>query len=275
MASRSYSFDTQSIGLESVVNARDLGGYVLPDGSTVRRGLLLRGGSLAKATAADLDKLSKSYGLAYVFDFRTKMEIKHDPDMDVPGAKYTWLPAIDPDTDKLDQQLPPSAYRDLGNFLQHHASEAKVQDVARRLYSDMLFNEYTQLQYAAFMQTLVNTSSGAVFWHCSQGKDRTGLAAAFILTALGADRKLVVEDYAISNEVYAGEIAAASERMLDSGGGEEELQVIRTFIGANVEYFSSTLDLIDRNFGSLHQYVKDVLFVSEADMEVLRRRYLV
>ena len=61
------------LGFEAVPNARELGGYVLPDGGIIRHGLLLRGGSLSNATFADKQKLCSDFQVARVFDFRTDM----------------------------------------------------------------------------------------------------------------------------------------------------------------------------------------------------------
>ncbi len=269
--SREYSFETQKIGLESVANARELGGYILPDGRRIRRGLLLRGGMLYGASEADINRLQKEYHLVCNFDFRTKMEVMSAPDIPMPGVSYMWLPAIDEQTESLaGNSLPQEAYSDLPAWLVGNSWNTFVQEAAHRLYLDMVFNEYTQLQYAAFFQTLVNTRTGSIYWHCSQGKDRTGLASTFLLTALGADKELIMQDYRISNEFYKEDVA----RLFAQVKTEEERKVILTFIGVNEEYYTEALDLIDKRFGSLMAYLEGPLCVTRDDMEVLRARYL-
>lgn len=268
---RKYSFDTQKIGLDSIANARELGGYVLPDGRSVRHGLLLRGGMLSGASEADINRLQKDFHLVCNFDFRTKMEVMSAPDIPMPGVSYMWLPAIDEQTESLaGNSLPQEAYSDLPVWLVKNSWNSFVQEAAHRLYLDMVFNEYTQLQYAAFFQTLVNTRDGSIYWHCSQGKDRTGLASTFLLTALGADRELIMQDYRISNEYYKGDV----ERLFAQVKTEEEKKVILTFIGVNEEYYIEALDLIEKRYGSLMAYLEGPLCVTSDDMEVLRAKYL-
>lgn len=269
--SREYTFETQKIGLDSIANARELGGYVLPDGRSIKHGLLLRGGPLSRASNEDRKSLSEKFHLAHNFDFRTNMEVTVAPDRPVLGADHIWLPAIDEETEALaSDALPQEAYQDLPNWLVENSSNPMVQRVAQRLYIDMVFNEYTQLQYAAFMQTLVNTPKGAVYWHCSQGKDRTGLASTFLLTALGADRELIMKDYLISLEVYKEEV----EHYFSLVRTEEERQVILTFIGVNAGYYSDTLDLVEKRYGSLKGYLKGPLCLTDDDIAILRDRYL-
>lgn len=266
-----YSFETQKLGLESIANARELGGYILPDGRKVRHGLLLRGGALNGASEEDLDILLKKYRLVCNFDFRTKMEVRTSPDIPLPGVSYMWLPAIDEQTEALAaNSLPQEAYSDLPAWLVANSSNIFVQEAAHRLYLDMVFNEYTQLQYAAFFQTLVNTRAGSIYWHCSQGKDRTGLASTFLLTALGADKELIMQDYRISNEYYREDV----ERLCALVKTEEERKVLYTFIGVNEEYYVEALDLIDKRYGSLMAYLEGPLCVTRSDMEALRAKYL-
>lgn len=272
---RPYSFGTQSVPIEGVVNARELGGYVLPDGSRIRRGLLLRGGSFAQLSEAESARIADVYHLAYVFDFRTEGEVQQAPDKPVPGSTNVWLPTIDPETEKLGTStLPKDAYRNLLPYLLEHACEPKVQDVASRMYTDMVINEYTQLQYAAFLQMIVGVDEGAVYWHCSQGKDRTGLGAAFLLAALGADRELILQDFEISNEVYLEEVNALKHRMEEQGYGPAEKAVAQTFIGVNTDYFMDALNLIDKEYGSLDEYVSNQLMLSDEDRMCLRQRLL-
>lgn len=266
-----YTFDTQKIGLDSIANARELGGYVLPDGRRVKRGLLLRGGALAKASNEDRKTLSEKFHLAHNFDFRTNMEVTTAPDRPVLGSDYIWLPAIDEETEALaTDALPQEAYANLPVWLVSNAANPMVQRVAQRLYVDMVFNEYTQLQYAAFLQTIVNTPKGAVYWHCSQGKDRTGLASTFLLAALGADRELIMKDYGISLSFYRKEV----DHYYSLVKTEEERKVILTFIGVNAGYYTETLDLIEKHYGSLEAYLKGPLCLTDEDFAVLRDRYL-
>lgn len=266
-----YSFDSQKIGLESVINARDLGGYVLPDGRRIRPGRLLRGGSFAALTPGDRAILRDKYHLSVNFDFRTEQEVTLAPDRPVQGCKHIWLPAIDPATEKVAEiSLPQEAFINLPEWLVENAKYKITQTVARNLYTDMVMNEYTQLQYAAFMQTILNTETGAVYWHCSQGKDRTGLGAAFILCALGADRDLILQDYRISNEFYKDLVEELYKRV----STPEERAVILTFIGVNEEYFNNALNLIEHRYGSLENYLKGPLCLSDEDFETLRERYL-
>lgn len=266
-----YSFEGQSIGLGSIANARELGGYILPDGSRIRKGLLLRGGSLAKASQEDLGILAEKFRVSKVFDFRTAIEVQLAPDQEIRGAKNIWMPAFDEEMQTMEMlSLPQEAYRNLESWLPENSWRKGVQEVARAMYTQMVVNDFTQVQYAGFLMNVINTDEGAVYWHCSQGKDRTGLGAAFLLFALGADRELVMEDYAVSNEYYAEDL----KKVMSKVSTDEEKAVIQTFIGVNCEYFSAALDLIDVKYGSMDNYLRSALLLGDDDIATLKRRYL-
>lgn len=263
-------FASQSIGFKSVINARELGGYVLPDGSRIKKGLLLRGGALSSISDEESLLLREKFHLAKVFDFRTSMEVRQAADKEIPGTVNIWMPAFNEKSQALQElSLPQEAYRDLGNWLVVNACQKKVQEVARSMYMGMAVDEFTQMQYAGFLQNIINTPSGAVYWHCSQGKDRTGFGAAMILAALGADRKLIIDDFLISNEFYKDDV----DHFCSLVKTEEERAVIRTFIGVNPKYFSYALDWIDNTFGSIRNYLTGPLCLSQNELDILRNRY--
>ena len=271
MALKDISFRSQSIGLTDICNARELGGYVLPDGK-IRHGKLLRGGSLCNASAEDLDKLANQFKIVRVFDFRTSNEVKRAPNKTVEGAVNIWLPAFDEQSQTMasNAALPQEAFLDLVPWLLAHAKYPEVQEAARNLYTDMVFNDFTQAQYAGFLQNILNVQGESVYWHCSQGKDRTGLGAAFILSVLGADRELVMADYALSNEFYRNDL----DEVLDKVDTLEEKKVLQTFIGVNCEYFERALDLIDERYGSMKKFLTGPLCLDEEDIIKLKKYYL-
>lgn len=263
------------VPMEGVPNLRDMGGYEMENGRRVKQGQLFRGGSLAEVDTVELRQFSERYRLVQIFDFRTEGEIRRAPDRMIEGLRYLWLPAIDPKTEKKGtSNLPAKAYTTLHQFLIDNASNPQIQQIARGMYEEMVTNEYTQLQYAAFLQTIITTSTGSVYWHCSQGKDRTGLAAAYLLSALGASRDVVMQDYQLSNVYYEQELAEVVDLIIANGGGDEEIKVAVTFLGANVEYFSRALDVIECRYGSMYDYLTGPLCLTDKDIDILRQRYL-
>ena len=268
----------RAIAFEGIENARDMGGLVMQDGQTVRTGMLVRGGCLAKATDSDVAVLKDKYHLTDVFDFRFEAEANAAPDRIIDGVSYTHLSTLPKaliegfsssgrsDSVKMDK-------KSMMETLMKYAFEPKAQTMARQLYPAIVTDSTAQQYYGEFLRGVLNAKGGAL-WHCSQGKDRAGWASAFLLAALGASRETIVEDFDLSNQSYANKVEALSARVRDKEGGDEAVAFIRAMVGVSRENFETTLDLIDQKYGSLSQYIENQLGFSKEEQQQLRLKYL-
>ena len=163
---------------------------------------------------------------------------------------------------------------DVKKIIVYMAFNDKAKAVAREMYPTLFFNPDCQAQFAKFFRHVITTESGAVLYHCTQGKDRTGVASALLLAALGASRETIVADFDATNRVYEADVKKYSRRVRLFGGKEEEIGVVKAFLGCNTDNFVKALDRIDAEYGSLDSYLEKVLGVTPEDREILRARYL-
>ena len=262
---------------DNIVNARDLGGLVGAGGRTVKPHRLLRTAHLHDATPADLARLHDEYHLARIFDFRSFGEAEALPDQDVEGATHHLLPTIDLSAERLTEQpIPQEAFLDLEAHIVNYSFYPEVQKMAANMYPSLIRSEYSQLQYATFLRLIVESpEDSGMLWHCFQGKDRTGWGAAFLLSALGVDREAIIADFDLSNTAYRELVAFLNAQVEARGGGEPEKEVILAFMGVSTPNFIRTLDLIDREFGGMMNYLHEQLFLAHDDIQLLRKRFLV
>lgn len=270
--------DGQFLPVQGIINARDLGGYSAAGGRTVISGKLLRAASLAKATDADLQYLS-SIPVREVIDFRLDYELNGQQDRMVPGSDYIRLPidssaGADLEGEEDVQKIRNKKHFDVKKVIMIAAFNKKAQKMARELYPNMILQPKCQQQFAAFLQEVVAAEGGAVLFHCTQGKDRTGLASAYILTALGVDRETIISDFDVTNRVYEEDVRRMTRRVRFFGGKDEEVAVIWSFIGANTDNFRKALEMIDTRYGSMTEYLTGPLGLSQEDIETLRNKYL-
>lgn len=279
MALSSPVYAQQFLPVKGIVNARDLGGYHVQDGRTVRTGLLLRAAHLADATDADIKYLS-GIPVARVIDFRKAEELPGKTDRPVPGAEYLNLPvdasgnAMAQATDEEKKKFTGRKKFDVKKVIVPAAFNDKAKRIAREMYPTLLFEPECQKQFTIFLRLVLNTGSGAVLYHCTQGKDRTGIASALLLAALGADRKTIVADFDATNRVYEKDVSKYTRRVRFWGGKEEETAVVKAFLGANTENFVKALDRIDHEYGSMEEYLERALGFTASDREALKARFL-
>ena len=261
------------------MNTRDLGGYRMQDGRSLRAGVLIRTAHLAEATDAELEYLS-AVPVAKVIDFRKDEELQGKADRPVPGAEYVRIP-VDASGSVAAQASEEERKKftgrkkfDVKKIIVMAAFNEKAKQVARDMYPTLIFNPECQQQFARFFREVLATERGAVLYHCTQGKDRTGIASALLLAALGADRETIVADFDAANQVYEADVRKYSRRVRFWGGKEEEVAVVKAFLGVNTENFVKTMEEIDRRYGSMEAYLKGPLGLTDADIRTLKDRYL-
>lgn len=277
------SLAKQAIVLEGVSNARELGGYRI-DGKTIAGGLLLRSANLSAAADSAVQALHEKYRLAVIFDFRSSAEHDAAPNREVPGARQIWLPCLNKIVSGSAGNMGMSKNMGEGKMQMERIADAllanvdnpKMVQLAKNLYPMIVFDEEVQSHYAEMLDTLAALPADrAALWHCTQGKDRAGWASAFVLAALGADRDLIVKDFALSNVSYTPLIESViAKGDLSSSLSAEQKETIYALVGVSVKNFESTLDEIDKRYGSLQNYLKKALNCNESKMQILRDKYL-
>ena len=261
---------------DNIVNARDLGGIIGAGGRAIRPRRLLRTAHLHDASDADVERLKSEYNLCRIFDFRSLNEFQVVPDREIDGVQHHLLPTIDMRAEQqTGKPIPDEAFFELDKHIVNYSFYPEVQMMAANMYPSLIRSEFSQLQYAAFLRLIIEApADGGILWHCAQGKDRTGWGAAFLMFALGVERETVIADFEQSNDFYCPVVERLNADVIARGGGEAEMAVIQAFMGVSTPNFIATLDLIDREFGSMTDYLHTILCLSHDDIQTLRRRYL-
>ena len=175
-------------GIEKKRNLRDLGGYKTQNGKHVKKGYFFRSSRLMDFDQAEL-KILNSLNIKKIYDLRSKEEVKDSPDPTLKGAEYIHSSAA-ARVDGTEVNFSPAAL------------------IAENVYSKECNDEFTHKVYGnlpfsyAYKRMFEDIVAGNVpiLFHCSSGKDRTGIAAILILLALGVDEETAMYDYMLTNE---------------------------------------------------------------------------
>lgn len=279
MVSSAPVFSQQLLPVKGIVNARDLGGYTVKDGRKVRNGRLLRTAHLADASDSDVNYLA-ALPVKKIIDFRKEEELNGKADRKIPGAEHLFLPvdasgnAAASASEEERKKFTGGKKFDVKKIIIPLSFNEKAKKVAEGMYPVLLFSQECQKAYAKFFRMLLDTEDGAVLYHCTQGKDRTGIASALLLAALGADRETIIADFDATNLIYEKDVRKYSSRVRFWGGKEEEVDVVKSFLGANTDNFVKALDRIDSEYGSMDAYLRGPIGLNDADINTLRERYL-
>lgn len=240
----------RSLPLQGASNFRDLGGYPARDGRSVRWRQLFRSDHLAELTAADRERL-RHLGLERVIDFRGRDERSAAP-YELPGVALHAL-SIEPMVGQRLAELIAAGNRPdarLARMLMKELYRALVNDQAPR--------------FAEFFEHLLD-ARGPVAFHCTAGKDRTGLAAALVLMALGVPRDTVRHDYLLTNTLFKPPRLPTDEALAEAAA--VVWRVERDFL-------DEALRAIDDDHGGIERYLDRRLGLGAAAQARLAERYL-
>jgi protein-tyrosine phosphatase len=248
------------LSLQGGRNFRDLGGYRTLDGHRVKWGLLFRSGSMTGLTAADYESLARR-GIAVVCDLRSTSERKAEP--------VNWPKASGVRVLSDDYELDNAMFMPKGPMQDWTAEQARASLAASYPLMLRQFNG----QYRRMFAQLVAGHAPLAF-NCSAGKDRTGIAAALLLTALGVPRDVVIEDYLLTNQTLNASSLMQGKATANSPWMKLSPDVLRAFMGADRSYIEAALAVVDGHQDGAQGYLRDELGMGPRELARLRKLYL-
>ena len=257
-----------NLGIASIPNLRDLGGYQNADGKTVADGLVYRSNQLSGISPDDMEKLA-ALGLKNAYDLRTAVEREKRPEELPPGVNYVVLDVLADSPQAGPAQLeklmedPKTANAELGG--------GKVEEGFKASYREFVSLPSAQREFRNLFLAFADKEQVPALFHCTTGKDRTGWAAASFLTLLGVPKDAVYEDYLRSNDY----ILPAYQKAIDAfveGGGDAEIP--KAILGVKKEYLDAAFDEMETKYGSIDKYFSEALGIDAGQQQALRDLYL-
>jgi len=250
------------VDLDGTHNLRDIGGYHVSDGSTITLGRVFRSDHLNLLSDPDLEVLN-SLGISSVFDFRGDREVELQPSRLWSAVEtHVHLPIAG------DKASPNGEIVQEKGFLEKVESgeltEVTEADVADTYISIL------ETHGPKFVPVLEEIAArrGAVLFHCTAGKDRTGLAAALIHGLCGVSRDDIVHDFALSNQHrLPHRLAVLRPRFAALG---IDIEPLIPALAAPESAMISALNHIESEHGGVHGYVTGTLAVEARTVELLQ-----
>ncbi|MFC6259560.1 tyrosine-protein phosphatase [Levilactobacillus fujinensis] len=255
----------QEIKLKNGFNCRDLGGYQTTSGRMVKAHKLIRAGYLSDLDSADQQVLD-DYGVRTVIDLRSPMEILKYPDQLSGRSRYLRIPVSRQDLTESTANL-----RSLAGQLTDKRAGFQLM---MRSYQQLIVNVEAQQAYRHFFQVLLSSASGGILFHCSSGKDRTGLLTILTLMMLGVPDDVVKADYLQSNWVSAIRVNDRLNEAKRVSGNLAYLQSIFDLSIVREAYFERVLSIINDQYGGIKSYCYEQLGLSEDDLTKLKELVL-
>ena len=236
--------------LQGASNFRDVGGYRNADGRCVRRGQVFRSDHLAGLTPEDLARLA-SLGIGHSLDFRG-------------AAEYSATPYAIPGVQRLALTIEPTVIARMQALVAQGIVPTTEETVAlmQETYRD--FVNHNAGTFGRFLKHLLEQPTPQVF-HCTAGKDRTGFAAALLLSALGVDRATIEHDYLLTNQLYK------RDNRLEGSGHPHVMKVLWQ---VQPEFLHAAFDAVDAQHGGMQDYLQGAIGLSPQELAELKQMLL-
>lgn len=249
------SEEFRKLSMDGSYNTRELGGYKTADGKSVKWGVLFRSDKLSDISLED-QKYLKNLGIQRIVDFRSKAEKTEDPDKIPDGMTYIEMP-IEVDgamRTKIEAILKGEINRNVKDFL-IEANEEFIKN-----YSHI---------YSKFLKDLAKEQKPTMF-HCTAGKDRAGFAAAITLIAIGVSKEDAINDYMKTNEYTAERIDEMISKIELMSLYQTDGELLRPLLGVEREYLEAAFKAAENEYGSIENYIRSGLNISEKEIQQLR-----
>ncbi|MFJ8823358.1 tyrosine-protein phosphatase [Streptomyces sp. NPDC102467] len=257
----------QHIPLQGAVNVRDIGG-LRASGGRVRHGLVYRADALSRLTDADLATLG-DLRLRQVVDNRVPLEVRIDGADRLPsGVAGVARPVTDNGLyarilTAIGSGDPVEQEKILGS--------GRAAAFMRSVYPMFVTSSDNRSQFAATLHDIAYGGRGALLYHCTSGKDRTGWTTYVLLRLLGVSEHAAVADYLASNTFRAAYDAKLRESLKQSGAMPHP-ELLIPLQEVRAEYLAAALAQVRDDYGSLRRYVAEGLGIDRRTAALLRAR---
>lgn len=239
-------------------NIRELGGLTVKDGRHIKYGKLFRGGSLIGLNEEDINIIN-SFHLTDIIDFRSESEFLSLPDYQLEGVRMHNVPVLPKSTDDEARKRIKSSDGNLLWFLEDQTSGFEH---LRKVYKEFVTTKEGVYAFSKFFE-IISQENVVIYFHCSQGKDRTGFAAYLFEIALGVSEEDAMEDYLLSN-IAMEKRAEALLRSVEYKPfyNEEYKKNLIDVFSTKVEYIQSAINAMNELYGSTIGFITKGLGVN-------------
>lgn len=236
---------TRHLDLQGGYNFRDVGGLQNQNGRLVKKGKVFRGDELHGLTNQDLETLSR-IPIFSIVDFRGQSEVNNAPDRKPASLKGFYALSIDPGNIVSDPGINPATI-----------TPQEAARYMKNIYVQLVSAPAAISRYREFFELLQRPEVAPLLFHCTAGKDRTGVGAALFLSALGVDEETILSDYLLSNLYLEGKY----------GKLKKEHPYLKVLFEVTPDFLRTGLNTVKEKYGSVQNYLTEELNVDLSKME--------
>ena len=228
---------------------------------TGENGVKIKPGKLIKSSRLSKYKC-KALGLKKIIDLRTPSEIKLNPDRYTSSTVYKNIPMFDMRLTGIEFSK---------NTILNELNDIRTIEEA---YIEMVTNTKYVTNLSKIIKEIISSEEFPVLYHCTQGKDRTGVTTYVLLSLLGFDKKTIIDDYLSIKDMNRLKSNLAFLFVLVLKRNLKTAYKIKNFLLAEEKFIQAAIDAIEETYGTTDNYITNALNISEEEITTFKNKVL-
>lgn len=265
----------EKINFKGLRNTRDVGQLYTIDGRKVKSGLLFRSGRIDKISNKKIFEFLEVYNIKTIIDLRTQTEVRESKNFTYPEViEYYHIPVLNKQFFGITHENNSMAKVILSQ--KHKITEyGSGEEYMITMYESIVFDKTSQSHFKTIFDILCKENEGAVLYHCTGGKDRTGITSLFLYTLLGVSEEDILKDFAAS-DIFNAKYNKSREMLMRifMPTSKRTKTLLIAMLYSKREYLEKTIQKIKDKYGSVLNYLFTEVKITKEMQKILQNKYL-
>ena len=265
----------EKIKLKGLRNTRDVGQVYTTDGRKVKSNLLFRSGRIDKVSTKKIIEFLETYNIKTIIDLRTQTEVRESKNFTYPEVvEYYHIPVLNKQFFGITHENNSMARIMMSQ--KHKITEyGSGEEYMIKMYESIVFDKTSQSHFKTIFDILCKDNDGAVLYHCTGGKDRTGITTLFLYTLLGVKEEDILTDFAAS-DIFNAKYNKSRKTLMNifMPTSKRTKALLVSMLYSKREYLEKTIEKINEKYGSVLNYLFTEIKITPEMQEKLKEKYL-
>lgn len=265
----------KKIDFKGLRNTRDVGQVYTVDGKKVKENVLFRSGRIDKLSNKRIKEFLDEFNIKTIIDLRTLIEVQESKHFQYPEyVNYYHIPVLNKQFFGITHENNSMARVMLNQ--KHKITEyGSGDEYMISMYKNIVFDKSSQQHFKTLFEVLCKDLDGAVLYHCTGGKDRTGITTLYLYSLLGVSEKDILDEFAASDYFNSSYIESRKRLIkIFMPTSKRTKELLFSLLHAKRQYLETVISMIKQRYGTVLDFLENEVGITESMKEKLQSNYL-
>ena len=270
-----FNIKFERLNFKGLRNTRDVGQVYTTDGKKVKSNILFRSGRIDKLSNKKIKEFLQKYNIKTVIDLRTQIEVIESKHFQYPEyVDYYHIPVLNKQFFGITHENNSMA-RVMLNQKHKITERGSGEEYMISMYENIVFDKSSQQHFKTLFDILCNVDDGAILYHCTGGKDRTGITTLYLYTLLGVSEEDILDEFATS-DIFNAKYNLTREMLIKTfmPTSNRTKKLLIALLHAKREYLEAIIKQIKEKHGSVLNFLFEEVKITKEMQLVLKEKYI-